>query len=293
MLKPVQNTLTKTEELQLGKEVQEAQKAKEQLKAKKSFTKEQIDKLNDIINVGQAAQDKLFSIEIGLANKLASQLYKQAKVRYDLSDMAQDAYAAVVEAAQSYDPSKNCRFSTYAYYNIYKKVSTSLNKMRAVRLPENKMGIYANIIKAEKAYIDEYNNYDENAMRDYVLNNVKVTPEEYALIKSSLQPVTSTAAPLSDDTTFGDLIEDKNENTDKDIHDDMLADLLDTLEPDEKEMVLLAYSVGRAQMTYDEYLQSHNMTPNEMNRKVQSILRRLRKELEESDRAYYNEMGEM
>lgn len=286
MLEPRENHFTKEEELELGRQVQEGLKATCELSGDKSFTREQVDELNRVIQIGQKAQETLFSIEIGLANNLATKLYKQARVRYDIQDMAQDAYLAVVAATKTYNPNKNCRFSTHAYYNIYKQVSTSLNRMRPVRLPENKMGQYLKITNAEKEYMDKYNDYNENAMQEYVLKTTNIPSDVYASIKNALQPITSTQSPISQDTVFGDLLEDKDEHTDKDIQDPMLSDLLDTLDKNDREMIILAYSVGRAQMSYDEYLIKHNMTSEELNRKVQSILRKLRKELlaEENER---------
>lgn len=283
MLTPVKNTLTKDQELALGQQVQDGINATKQLSSNTKFTRQQVDELNKVINVGQQAQEKLFSVEIGLANKLAHKLYQRASVHYSIQDMAQDAYMAVIQATKTYDPAKKCRFSTHAYYNIYKVVSTSLNKMRPVRLPENKMGQYLKITNAEKEYMDRYNNYDENAMQDYVLKKTKISKNTYLTIKNAMQPITSTQAPVGEDSELGDFLKDDHTRVDKEIQDPLLAGLLDTLAPNDREMIILAYSVGQAQMSYDEYLRKHNMTPEQLNKKVQSILRKLRKELKAED----------
>lgn len=277
MLEAKNNLYTKEEELNLGRLVQKGIKAEKELE-KDNLSQDKILELAKQVNEGKVAQEKLFNAEIGLANNLSRNLYKKAGTRYSLDDIIQDAYLALTEATNTYDPEKNCRLSTHAYYKISKMISTRLNKMRSVRLPENRMGQYLEIHRAENKYLSMVKNPDNSEMKAFVLKETNIPEDVYLLIKSSLQPITSTSAPIGENGQFEDLLKDPNGTSQLDIHNPVLAEMLSSLPKDDQIAISLSYNVGLAGESYSEYLREHNLTPDEMEAKVKKILRKLRKE---------------
>lgn len=284
MLKSQSNKYTKEQELELGREVQRGLLAEKELTSNKDKSK--IDELKKARDIGRQAQEKLFIAEIGLANMLSSRLYKNAGIRYSLDDIAQDAYVGLTEATKTYDPSKNCRFSTHAYYLISKKISVSLNRMRSIRLPENKMGQHLAIIRAEKKYLSNCTNEDfnENDLEKFILKDTGLSKEVYLSIKQSLQPLTSTSAPISETSSFGDLLEDKNANSRITLENTELIHLLSKLSDSEQNILCLNYDIGGIGINYNDYLKSHNLTKEEMDKKVKSIIRKLRRIINRENR---------
>lgn len=277
MLKPETNPYTKDEELEMGRQVQEGIKATKRIESE-PLNKEELSDLLGIAKKGKEAQTKLFNAEVGLANKQAIRLYKRAGIRYSLDDIAQDAYLALTEATNSYDPDKGCRLSTYAYYRISKLISVRLNKMRSIRLPENKMGQQLAITRAEKKYLAQCGEFPNPIdMEKFVLKETGLDKNVYLIIKQSLQPVTSTSAPISENGQFEDLLEDKTAKSKLNIENQVLMDLIMNLSDDEQQAISVAYNLGGAGTTYTNYIKSHDLTPEDMERKVKKIVRKLRK----------------
>lgn len=90
----------------------------------------------------QEAHDKLFSANMGIAKNLANQMFNQsgAYKHYELEDVLQDAYYGLSKAIWSYDPNKNVKVSTFAYWHIRKECSNGINRNRRVTISDRGMG---------------------------------------------------------------------------------------------------------------------------------------------------------
>lgn len=281
MLKAQDNPYTKEEELELGRQVQAGIKAQKELEGP-DIDGDELINLSKVVATGKQAQEKLFNAEIGLANKLSKRLFDSAGVRYSLEDIAQDAYVALVDATNTYDPARNCRLSTHAYYKISKMISVRLNRMRSVRLPENRMGQYLDITRAEKEYLDTcVGAPNSNDMRDFVIDKTGLSKESYLMIKASLQPVTSTSAPISENSKFEDLLEDTKTSTPFDVETPVLSELLSSLSSAEQELISVAYGLNIGEGAYNKYLARTGITPEQLDTEAKKILRKLRKEVKD------------
>ena len=174
------NRLTKEEELELGKKIQ-AMNAILDSKEESAFNGEDY----QVIYEGEEALNILVSNYLNLARKIAHKTHSKTGTRYDIEDLIQDAISALVESAKAYDPSKNCRLSTYAFYGISKRVSSTINYQRLVRMPENKMGEYIKISDAQKKYnlLDEEEQSKYKNELDYVYQESGVKKEKIDKIK--------------------------------------------------------------------------------------------------------------
>lgn len=284
---------TKEEELELGGKVQEGIKAQERLEKELDLSSKEKSKLKNLVIEGEQAEDLLFQSHIALAHNVIYKIHRKAGVAYSIEDMAQDAYIGLQNAIKNYDPSKNCKFSTFGYLRIYKEVSISLNKMRTIRMPENKMLIYSNIIKAEAEYDsshkDEPINYDDrdNFIIETVNSNLKnanLNHEVLAQIRTAVVGTVSLNAPTNDigNTEFGDMLEDKDKTIQQKAND-LLLDLTSQLTQEELNLLAYQYDYGNPTMTADEFMLVHGIDEKEMKRRTKKIITRLSKNAKKED----------
>lgn len=273
-IKQRNDNLTKDEELELGKQIQ----------AMKSIIKEEeysFDNLSpeqkEIVLQGEEALEILVGNYINLARKIAHNHHQKTGTRYGIEDLLQDANTALVEAAYAYDPSKNCRLSTYAYYGITKKVSTTINFQRLVRMPENKMGEYVLITKAQK----EYNEMEEGKEKyrselDYVYKNVPLEREEIDLILQNMQPQVSLNSTIYDgEGELMDILEDENseiEINEFEELDEGLQKIINELTPFQRELVAYEFGVYPPSIPYDEFLKKHNLTDKKVKNETRKTI---------------------
>lgn len=279
MLKGIKKDFDKEEELRLGGLIQAGQLAQEKLDSGEKLTKEEIKQLTQTVNEGKDAHNVLFETHIALANKLALKMARQTQTSYSVEDLEQDAYLALSEAANTYDPSKNCVLTTHAYYKITKALSVKINKMRPVRLPENRMGDYLHITKAEAEFMQINNGFvDNDKMLDYVVEKTGLTKEVIALIKQTMKGSVSLNAPLGEDGgEFGDLIRDEKA-TSYEIENPILADILSGLSSFEQDVLAFEAEVGIPSMNLDEFLVKYNMSKEELQKKGKQIIHSLKKQ---------------
>lgn len=280
MIKGKKNEYTKAEELELGHKVQLGLAAKTELDSiePSSSNKDKIKELQEIIHDGQTAHDELFMSHIDLANNLARQIHEKTSTRYSLSDIMQDAYIGLSEAIDSYDPSKNCRLSTYAFWKISKIISITINKMRPVRLPENKMGDYLHIVKAEEKFLSTNKNPTDEELLQYVMKVTKLSKETIYLIKTNMLGAISLNLPINEDgTEFSNLIEDKSDNQSMLIENDVLFSLINKLSPKERNIIAFEFRVGSSTMKLKDFMNKYNLDNEAMKKSARMIVRKLRK----------------
>lgn len=281
MLKQKRDNLTKQEELELGVRIQEMKKLKAKIKAGyDGLTKEEI----EIIQKGEEALETLVSNYYNLARKVAHDHHKKTGTRYSIEDLLQDAISALVQAAYDYDPGKNCRLSTYAYYGITKKVSTTINYQRLVRMPENKMGEYITISKAQREYNDlthdEQSKYRNEL--DYVYQNVgDLRKEEVDLILSNMQPQVSLNADIYDgDGELMDLLVDEKAAAEVTQHgelDDKIVEVISKLNNYERDLIAFEFGAYPASMPYSEFQEKYDLTDKKVKSETRRAIRKMKK----------------
>lgn len=279
MLKGIKKDFSKEEELELGRVIQRGLAAEKEIEETPNLSDESLKELEVTVLKGEVAHARLFETHIALANSLAVRMQRQTQTNYPLEDLQQDAYFALSEAAKTYDPSKNCVLTTHAYYKIAKALSVKINKMRPVRLPENRMGDYLHITKAEAEFIQmNSGNADSDKMIDYVVEKTGLTKEVIALIKQTIRGAVSLNAPLGEDGgEFGDLIQDENAPS-YEIENPMLADIVSKLTPFEIDVLAFESEVGIPSMSLNDFLDKYNMSKEELQKKGKQIVRLLKKQ---------------
>lgn len=278
MIKQRNDKLTKEEELELGRKIQLMKVITEVEDYDfDNLTKEE----RAIVTEGETALEILVGNYINLARDVAHKHHKKTGTRYDLEDLISDAISALVESAYAYDPSKNCRLSTYAYYGITKKVSTTINYQRLVRLPENKMGEYVQIVKAQKEYsnLSEDKKSEFKTELDYIYATVNLKKEEIDLILENMQPQVSLNADIYENE--GELMDIlKDENSEVQIRqvealDENLEKLLKELTQYQRDLIAYEFELFEPSMPFVEFVQAHNMNDKQLKSETRKTITKM------------------
>lgn len=274
MIKHKNDNLTKEEELAYGVQIQKMREIKNT--EGYDFDLLTSDKKKVVLE-GDEALNILTRNYINLARKIAHKHHKRTGTRYEIEDLLQDAITSLIESAITYNPSKDCRLSTHAFYGITKKVSTTINFQRLVRLPENKMGEYIEITKAQKEYsnLSEEEKKDYDSELDYVYENVgSIKKEEVDLILENMQPQVSLNAEIFDgDGELMDILQD--EDGEKEIRkveqlDKGLEQIISELTPFQQDLIAYEFEVYPPSMPYEVFLERYEMN----DKKVKSEIRK-------------------
>lgn len=279
MIKQRNDELTKEEELELGRKIQKMNA----IKYKEDYVFENISPEEvKVVLDGEDALEILTGNYINLARNIAHKHHKKTGTRYDLEDLLQDAISALIESAHAYDPEKNCRLSTYAFYGITKKVSTTINFQRLVRMPENKMGEFIQIKKAQKEFNDltEEEKSEYLGELDYVYKNVgDIKKEEVDLVLENMQPQVSLNAEIYDgDGQLMDIIVDENSEIEikkAEALDEGLERIINELTPFQRDLVAFEFEVFPASMSYAEFLTKNDLTDKQVKSETRKAITKM------------------
>lgn len=273
--------LTKEDELALGVKIQAMRQIKERIEdGQTKLSKEEIETLD----IGEKAFTQLVGNYYNLARKIAYQHLKRTGTRYEMEDLMQDAISALCEAAYDYDPAKNCKLSTYAFYGITKKVSSGINYHRLVRMPENKMGEYIEIMRAQREYNmltkQEQDSFGNEL--EYVYQNVgKIPRAEVDLILENMQPQVSLNAIIHEGGgELLDIIVDEkpNANVPETVDlDENVVKIIDKLNSYEHDLIAFEFGVYPPSMSYKEFLIKYGKTDKEIKPDIKKAIRKMRK----------------
>ena len=116
--------------------------------------------LQQTIDEGRAAEDHIVRHNIGLVGKAINQMKRASGGRIDRGtseqDLMQEGCIALIKAAEKFDVSLGCRFSTYATFWVRNALTKTLHdQSRVVRLPGRVHNTYSRIKRATSELIAE------------------------------------------------------------------------------------------------------------------------------------------
>ncbi len=225
------NLLNSKEEKILGKEIKEGER-----------------KHADI------AKRKLIQANLRLVVSIAKKYIGQGVL---FMDLVQEGSVGLIKAAEKFDYSKNCKFSTYATWWIKQTIMRAIaNNAKTIRIP---IHMSDKIRKYKRAY-SELNftlgrePKDEEIAVKLGLSIKNITAIKRALIK---EPI-SLETPVTDDLCVGDYIEDKSYNS-PDTHaknkslEANVSTLLDTLTERERKIINCRFGInGEKTLTLEQ-----------------------------------------
>lgn len=272
MIKHKDDKLTKEEELELGRKIQKMNVILES-KPEDKRTKED----KKIILDGEGALSLLVSNYINLARSITHKMHSKTGTKYDIEDLMQDAISALIESAKDYNPEKNCKLGTYAYYGITKRVSSSINYQRLVRMPENKMGDYIKITDAQKEYNllkEEEKSKFRNEL-DYVYKTAGLKKSEVDLILENMQPQVylNSSSPSFEGTELIDILVDERKDEMKERVEGLdpgVERIIQELTPFQRDLVAYEFGVFSPSVQYSEFLSINDLD----DKKVKNLTRK-------------------
>jgi RNA polymerase nonessential primary-like sigma factor len=199
-------------------------------------------KLEEIINTGQKARALMIKSNLRLVSTIA---YRYRDRGLEDLDLIQEGTLGLASAAEKFDPSEGCKFSTCAYWWVRQAITRAIaNQGRTIRLPIhvteklNKIKKAQHKISQEKGRtatskeISQETGYSMEKVRELLLYNKSIL---------SLNRIST-----NDEDTLnelGELIEDKSSDLYKKLEEEEALEIADfflnSLNQKEKEVILL------------------------------------------------------
>lgn len=234
--------LTPEQEIELTGKIRAAEKARQQL-ASGEFDKSERGKIQQVIEEGTAAQEKILLANTRLVLSVAKRYTGRG---IPLLDLVQEGIIGLMRATKKFEPERGNRFSTYATWWIRQAITRSIdNNARIIRLP-----VHKNIEINKVAYTrnELMQEFGREPTEDEIAEVLEMTPQQVLETMRISQTPISLELPQDDDEnrTLADLIPDDEasspeESTTEVIIQEQIKDLLDELPMREARVIMLRY----------------------------------------------------